>query len=311
MAELNQAPASDRERPAALTPVRDAEPHGPLRTSRPQLLVLGLLWLESVLFLAFAAHRLDTAVYMSFHLGLCAMTATFGLWWVRLAIATEDTRDAVALVLQVVAWTALAGPFGTFIAAALLVPRSAAASHAEAANAAGGTSDRRSELTRLELLHGSLLDRRLRLEHAHTIRPLLDVMIEGTQIEKLDALSLVSKRYASALVPALRRAFGDKDGSVRVLAATVMAQQHNAFTKRIGALHASATAAPEQADHWSELGQAHLDYAGSGLLEASRAEAEAGHAAAHFARAVALEPATGAANTLANDDAHRGKPHGP
>ncbi len=96
--------------------------------------------------------------------------------------------------------------------------------------------DRRSELTRLELLHGSLLDRRLRLGHAHAIRPLLDVMIEGTQVEKLDALSLISKRYAPALAPALRRALEDKDGSVRVLAATVMAQQHNAFTKRIGAL---------------------------------------------------------------------------
>jgi hypothetical protein len=266
----------------------DAERRGHLRISSPLLLALSLLWLQSALFLALATRGLDMPMYLSYHLGMCAATATLGRWWVGVSSAAEDADDNSAMVLQLAAWTTLAGPFGCLIAAALLVPRYSAASHAEAT--AATMIDRRSELTRLELLHGSLLDRRLRLEHAHVIRPLLDVMIEGTQIEKLDALSLISKRYAPSLVPALRRAFEDKDGSVRVLAATVMAQQHNAFTKRIGALLSSATAAPERADHWSELGQAHLDYAGSGLLEASRAEAEASHAAAHLARAAELEP---------------------
>ena len=55
------------------------------------------------------------------------------------------------MVLQVVAWAILAGPFGTLIAIALLVPRSAGATHIEA------TTGQHSELTRLELLHGSLL----------------------------------------------------------------------------------------------------------------------------------------------------------
>jgi hypothetical protein len=289
MAEHNQTLASDRERPAALESAIGAEPDGPPRTSSPQSIVLSLLWLESVLFLAFAADRLEMPVYMSLHLGLCAITAAFGLWWVRVSIAASDTKDATVLVLQLVAWTTLAGPFGTFIAAALLVPRSVAARCTEATDATAATIARRSDLTRLELLHGSLLDRRLRLGHAHAIRPLLDVMIEGTQTEKLDALSLISKRYASALAPALKRALEDNDGSVRVLAATVMAQQHNTFTKRIGAIQASARAAPDSSNHWSALGQAHLDYAESGLLEASRADAELSQAVGHCARAAALE----------------------
>jgi hypothetical protein len=268
----------------------DAERHSLLRLSSPLLLALGLLYLQSALFLAFTTHGLDMPAYLSFHLGTCAATATLGRWWVGVSSAAEDADDNSAMVLQLAACTTLAGPFGCLIAAALLMPRNGGASHAEATAEAATAIDQRSELTRLELLHGSLLDRRLRLDHAHDIRPLFDVMIEGTQIEKLDALSLVSKRYAPALVPALRRAFEDKDGSVRVLAATVMAQQHNAFTKRIGALHSSATASPERADHWSELGQAHLDYAVSGLLEASRVETEASHAAAHLARAADLEP---------------------
>jgi predicted Zn-dependent protease len=76
----------------------------------------------------------------------------------------------------------------------------------------------------------------------------------------------------------------DGDSSVRVLAATVMAQQHNAHTKRIGALQVAASAEPARSDGWGELGQACLDYAESGLLEASRAETEANRGRAHLAR---------------------------
>ena len=179
----------------------------------------------------------------------------------------------------------LAGPFGTVVAAALLVPRKAGASDAEVAASRPG-------LTRLELLHGSLLDSRMRLERAHAIRPLLDVIIEGTQLEKFDALSLISKRYDPALAPALRRALEDKDASVRVLAATVLAQQNNAHTKRIGALQAVAKADAGTSSDWSELGQAHFDYAVSGLLETSRAEIEVSHALDYLARATSSIQAT-------------------
>lgn len=130
----------------------------------------------------------------------------------------------------------------------------------------------------------------MRLERAHAIRPLLDVIIEGTQLEKFDALSLISKRYDPALAPALRRALEDKDASVRVLAATVLAQQNNAHTKRIGALQAIARAEAGTSSDWSELGQAHFDYAVSGLLETSRAEIEVSHALDYLARAAELDP---------------------
>jgi hypothetical protein len=210
------------------------------------------------------------------------VTATLGIWWARAAWSGADANDKTALVLQLVAWTALAGPFGTLIAAALMVPRVTAET--------GDADNQGFEVARLELLHGSLLDRRLRFEHAHPIRPLLDVIIDGTQVEKLDALSLISKRYAPALAPTLKRALGDKDASVRVLAATVMARQHNAYTKRIGTRQAIARAAPEDPNHLSELGQAHLDYAVSGLLETSRAEAETTQARVHLGRAEQLDP---------------------
>lgn len=273
--------------------------HGRLRTLIPLLLVCGLLCLEAALFVALSADYLDMPVVLSIHLGLCAMTATIGRWWVKAHSAVEDVDDNAMTILQLAAWTTLAGPFGTVVGAMLLVPRRGATVQTDATADAGSNSsampvgtDRRHEPTRLELLHSTLLDGRLRIAGAHSVRPLLDVIIEGTQIEKLDALSLISKRFAPALAPALRRALEDGDSSVRVLAATVTAQQHNARTKRIGALQAIARAAPERSSGWGALGQAHLDYAESGLLEASRAEAEASQGRAYMARAEQLDPVT-------------------
>jgi hypothetical protein len=185
------------------------------------------------------------------------------------------------MIAQLVGWTTLAGPFGAFIAVALLVPRAAEA-QPDATSAPNAT------LSRLELLHCSLLDRRLRLNQAHSIRPLLDVIFDGTQSEKFDALSLMSKRFVPALAPALKQALEDTDGSVRVLAATVTARQHNACTRRIGEAQAMARGAADNPGGWRELGQAHLDYARSGLLEASRADTELGHARTHLARAEQL-----------------------
>jgi hypothetical protein len=186
------------------------------------------------------------------------------------------------------AWTTLAGPFGAFIATGLLlVPRGggASASAAGRPNLADGPD---AAVSRLELLHHALLDRRLRLGQAHLIRPLLDVILDGTQIEKFNALSLISKRYAPAVGPALKRVLEDKDGSVRVLAATVMARQHNGYTRRIGERQAIARATPDDPNGWSALARAHLDYVGSGLLEKSRAETEWEQARIHLAHSERL-----------------------
>jgi hypothetical protein len=240
-----------------------------------------LLCLQTALFVAFAGDRMDLPAYLASHLGLCAATAAVGTRWAA-ASPAPNRGDRIALVLQLVVWTTLAGPFGTFIAAGLLVPRVVASDHPDLAGAPGPA------LNRLERLHRALLDRRLRLDQAHSIRPLLDVMIDGAQSEKFDALSLISKRYVPALAPALKRALEDQDGSVRVLAATVMAQRHNAYTRRIGDLQAIARAAPDAPSGWRDLGRAHSDYARSGLLEGSRAEAEQNHAQTHLARADGL-----------------------
>jgi hypothetical protein len=207
-------------------------------------MVFGLFCLQWGLFLAFVAHRLDTRWYSTVHLGLGAVIAIAGIWWAW-SSATAGARGNAAIVVQLALWTVLGGPFGLTIAAMLLVPRSPKAGRTQAGTAAKAARAGRSELTRFELLHNAMLDHRLRLEHAYLIRPLLDVILDGTQTEKLDALSIISKRYTPQLAPVLRRALEDKEASVRVLAATVIAQQHNRNTTPIGTSQTMAGATPE------------------------------------------------------------------
>jgi hypothetical protein len=262
----------------------EAGVRAPFPLTVPVLLVAGLLCLESMLFVVFATARIAMSSYCGVHASLCVATLALGGWWAGRDSHGRGARDEMAMVLQLVAWTGLAGPFGALTAVGLLIPHNIGAT--------GQVRDGATEqpgLSRLELLHGSLLDRRLRLDRAHSIRSLLDVIIDGTQFEKLDALSLISKRFVPALAPPLKRALDDKDAAVRVLAATVMAQQHNSHMRQIGGLRAEAEAAPVSPALWRELGQAHRDYAGSGLLETSRAEAELSQADAHLARAERLE----------------------
>ncbi len=242
--------------------------------------LLCLCFLQSNLFLAFASGRLDTLWYLSCHLGLCAVTAAFGVRWASASTAEGDASTRLALVIQLVGWMALGGPFGTLVAIALYVPE------AKPISIGDGATGQRLELSRHELLHNLLLDHRLRLHSASATRPMLDIMIEGTRLEKLDALGVISRRYAPAFATALRRALQDTDNSVRVLGATVLAQQHGIFAKRLGALQARAKEDPESPDIWRSLGQACLAYAESGLLEAAQARALALEADANFARAV-------------------------
>jgi len=245
--------------------------------------LLCLCFLQSTLFLAFASGRLDTTWYLSCHLGLCAITAALGARWASASTADGEACTRFALVVQLAGWMALGGPFGTLVATALYVPKGEAVAIGDVAKG------RRPELPRHEVLYNSLLDRRLRLQGARTVRPMLDIMIEGTRLEKLDALGVISRRYAPAFAVALRRALQDSDNSVRVLAATVLAQQHGIFAKRIGALQTRAKENPENPEVWRGLGQAGLAYAESGLLEAAQARALAREAHAHLERALDSE----------------------
>jgi hypothetical protein len=242
---------------------------------------LPLLALQSVLLFGFVADGLPVSAYLLRHLGLCLAGTVVAVGWAALAPPGERP-SRLAVSLQLVLWMLLAGPFGAAAALVLLAPVSPSAVLRPASDEAPATP-----FDRLEHLHGAMLDARLRLPHAHQVRPLLDIIAAGSQSEKIDALNVISRRFSAAAAPLLKHALADGDGAVRVLAATVIAQQHDAHTSRIGALQARMTAAPDALDARADLARAHQAYADSGLLDAARADAER-RRAAQFSRMAAV-----------------------
>jgi hypothetical protein len=148
-----------------------------------------------------------------------------------------------------------------------------------------------SAIERVERMHITLLDRRVRLEGACRIRPLMDVIAEGSQSEKFEALGVVYRRYEARLSAVLKRALRDPDTSVRVLAATVTAKLHTTYSRKIGDCQTAAAAKPRLAQNWRNLAEARLAYARSGLLEAPRARAQIEFAVGDLSRAAELDPA--------------------
>lgn len=253
------------------------------RGTMATLLGCGLLGFDSALFANFYTGRIEWPLALSTHLALSFVTVLpdFG--------RGQGGGRQVAR-LQLAAWMALLGPFGVLVGMTLFLPRAHARTETAPQCPATPGSEAASASDRLGILRNDLLDGRLRLGGGHSIRPLLDVVIEGETTEKLDALSLIAKRYVPGFAPALQRALQDADGSVRVLAATVMAQLHNGHTRQIGALQDAVQAAPT-AEAWRALGAARLAYAASGLLETDRAMREADEGRGCLARAGGPEPA--------------------
>lgn len=248
--------------------------------------VVLLSW-QIALLLALLSGVIQLGVYAGIHFAVCFGLAA-SLFW-RLNTPPFDGRYCV--VLQIVAWSALAGPFGAFVAAALSVPSAPIRSEILPDNEVESLTTDCSEIERADRVHLALLDRRVRLEGAHHIRPLMDVIAEGSQSEKLEALGVVYRRYEAGLSAVLKRALQDPDTSVRVLAATVTAKLHATYSRRIGDCQTAAAATPKLAQYWRNIADARLAYAESGLLEAPRARAEIECAIDDLSRAAEMDRA--------------------
>ncbi|RBP07132.1 hypothetical protein DFR50_12962 [Roseiarcus fermentans] len=265
----------------ALSGLRRARPTGWLAT----FVVLVLAW-QTGLFLALVAGAIALVPYGVVHVAVSAVVAAWLIRRLRRAPADEGTTTA----LQIVAWSAAAGPFGAFAAAALTLPAEPPAERASREADAESAADDPSRSARVERVHTALLDRRVRLRGAHGIRPLMDVIAEGSRSERLEALRVVYRNYDAQLAAVLRRGLYDPDASVRVLAATVMAKLNGAYGRAIGERQAEVAAEPKLERTWLTLAQARLAYADSGLLEPSRARAQIEIAIGDLLRAIEIEP---------------------
>jgi hypothetical protein len=243
-----------------------------------------LVWQAALLF-ALLGGVIQLGVYAAIHLFGCFALMALLVW--RLNVSAPDDRYSAAL--QIVGWSALAGPFGAFVAAAIALPSliRASALHGRTAD------DAKADLVAIghaERVHIALLDRRIRIEGASRICPLMDVIAEGSQAAKLEALGVVYRRYETRLSAVLKSALKDPDASVRVLAATVTAKIHARYAEKSGDCQAAAAAEPELARNWRDLAEARLAYAESGLLEVSRAQAQIELAIRDLSRATELDP---------------------
>jgi hypothetical protein len=248
--------------------------------------VVLLVW-QIALLLALLDGIIDLGTYAGIHCFGCIGLAACLVWCLK-ASATDDRYSAA---LQIVAWSAVAGPFGAFVAAALSWPAATVRSKTlrdddidslTADCSADGKTDR---------LHTSLLDRRVRIEGASLVHPLMDVITDGAQPAKLEALGVIYRKYEARLNAVLRRALQDPDTSVRVLAATVTAKLHATYSRKIGECQDAAAANPELAQHWRDLAEIRLAYAASGLPESSRARAQIESAVDDLSHAAELDPA--------------------
>lgn len=238
-------------------------------------------------------YLLGTALISHLSLVVIAFGMTDGLEWLFAAYAItsvclvamavyivgrmrrkQNTPPMWGIFVQVAIWVAAAGPFGAVVCGALLVPRDEKANTrlARLQPAGGGKATQSNEFP----AHSwkALQDGRMRISGAHKITPMVDVVLSGSRIMKLEALSHVARQYSASFAPTLQQALEDRDASVRVLAATVIAKQHETFSGRILELEEICAKNPEDLAAWQNLAQAHLRYADSGLLDSSRADAE-------------------------------------
>jgi hypothetical protein len=249
-------------------------------------LTAALLGYQTALLSALLFGQIQLGTYIVVDVFGCAALAALLVWRAR----HVRNGDRYFAVLQIVAWSAVAGPFGTLVAMAVAFSSPVHSRIARDRGVVRMTTEH-DEVELCERVHIALLDHRIRIEGASRIHPLIDVIAEGSQPEKLEALGVVYRKFETRLVAVLRRGLRDSDASVRVLAATVMSKLHAVFVGKVGACQATATAHPLMAQSWRNLAQARLAYAASGLLEGEQARAQIESAVGDLSRAKELDPA--------------------
>jgi hypothetical protein len=247
-------------------------------------LVIVLLCVQVWIFLLLVEGRLDAGGYGLAHLGSC-----LAAWSVRRWVEKPPEKEGMsACILQMLVWTVFAGPFGTMVSVGLLTPVSLRDRPAGGREAAVKPS----AAPRCDRLRCGLLDQHLRLQNTNAVRPLFDVIAEGTQTEKFEALSIIARFYEPAMAPTLRSALADGGAPVRVLAATVMAKLRMARLKKVGALQAEVASEPASSEPLRRLARARIELAESGLLDVSRSREEAARASEELASAAEIDRKT-------------------
>ncbi|MGJ4949688.1 hypothetical protein [Bradyrhizobium sp. HKCCYLS20291] len=238
---------------------------------------------QLTLLTALLAGLIAFSQYLASHLLSCILLA------VSVFKCFGPIRHERYVALQMIAWSTFVGAGGAVVAIALALRLTPPVSRRESADLADATKDRR-DITLAERLQSALHNHRVRIDGARNVRPLMDVMIDGSRSDKLEALAVAFRTYDASLARLLRRALEDPDASVRVLAATVIARLNALFSRRIGERQANSASETTDAKVFLQLADARLAYAASGLLEPAQARVEADAAMMALLRAREINP---------------------
>jgi hypothetical protein len=261
--------------------------HTPL-TSNVQRALFGLAVIvafvcEAVFATALSHDVIGGAGMLAAHVCLCLSIAASA------HVRSVRHNEAGHALLQLAIWTTMAGSLGALVAGSL--------GFVDWYRAAGSQSFGSWLDEQLEGRHGGrsrhilrkLHDKRVRIEGADKVQPLVDVLASGGQREKFAALSAINQRYEVALAPALRLALKDADPFVRVLASTVMIRLQTAYSDRLVSCQETSRRDPASAGSWRALGEAHAAFGISGLLERPQARDQLKLAADQFKHALTLD----------------------
>lgn len=241
-----------------------------------QIILTSALW-QAVLLVSLLAGAVSFISYIILHFVGCAALCAVIIRW--------RGDEISSILIQILVWSLLGGFFGNLIAIALSVRcQLLGVDHTKY------MESNTSEINIVERVYSLLRDHRMRVQGAHRICPLVDVIRDGSKEEKLEALRIVYKNYGADLNLVLKIGFEDGDASVRVLAATVSAKLHGKFTRNIGECQAEAANNPKLVENWIKLADARISYAESGLLEPTRAAGEIESATRALSRAAEIDP---------------------
>jgi len=117
-----------------------------------------------------------------------------------------------------------------------------------------------------------------------------DIIANGTSQQKRDAIVLMTKYFRPEFAPALRSALLDYDNSIRVMAASSIAQTESEFLEKTIRIDKAIASSPDDIDMLLQQARIYDDYAFTGLLEQDREEASREKARQIYHRIIALQP---------------------
>ena len=117
-----------------------------------------------------------------------------------------------------------------------------------------------------------------------------DILANGTQQQKRDAVVLMAKRFQPSFAPAMRSALVDSDSSIRILAASLITSIEKDFQDRTMRADRAVAESPDSIDKLLRQARLYDDYAFTGLLEQDREETNRERARQAYEKVLRLQP---------------------